>query len=142
MLPPRRRISSGAMSTRPTAVQRPAGFDRGASYEFVYPARDPLVLCLGLARIPDVVTRFRNGLPDDAGHANPLAAGSIRHALIFGASQSGRVIRDFIYEGLNESLRGGPVFDAALPVVTGSRRSFVNARFAQPGRYSRQHEDH
>jgi len=25
--------------------------------------------------------------------------------------------------------------------VTGSRRSFVNARFAQPGRYSRQHED-
>ena len=34
------------------------------------------------------------------------------------------------------------MFEAALPVVTGSRRSFVNARFAQPGRYSRHHEDH
>jgi len=29
-----------------------------------------------------------------------------------------------------------------LPVVAGSRRTCVNSAFAQPGRYSRQHEDH
>jgi hypothetical protein len=29
-----------------------------------------------------------------------------------------------------------------VPVIAGSRRSFVNFPFAQPGRYSRQHEDH
>ncbi len=123
-------------------IQRAAGFDRGAIHEFIYPARDPKVMGLGLASIRDVVSYFREGGPDDGGQPNPLAAGTMRRAMIFGASQSGRIIRDFIYEGLNESLRGGIVFDAALPVVTGSRRSFVNARFAQPGRYSRQHEDH
>ena len=123
-------------------IQRASGFDRGAIHEFVYPARDPKVMGLGLASIRDVVSYFREGRPDDASHPNPLTAGAMRRAMIFGASQSGRIIRDFIYEGLNESLRGGIVFDAALPVVTGSRRSFVNARFAQPGRYSRQHEDH
>jgi hypothetical protein len=51
-------------------------------------------------------------------------------------------LRDFLHQGFNEDQRGGKVFDAVLPVIAGSRRSFVNFAFAQPGRYSRQHEDH
>uniref|UniRef100_UPI0033658F72 alpha/beta hydrolase domain-containing protein n=1 Tax=Variovorax brevis TaxID=3053503 RepID=UPI0033658F72 len=34
------------------------------------------------------------------------------------------------------------MFDAAMPTIAGSRKSFTNVRWAQPGRFSRQHEDH
>jgi hypothetical protein len=66
----------------------------------------------------------------------------IRHALGFGISQSGRVLRDLVYLGFNQDLAGRQVFDGLLPVVAGSRRTCVNWQFAQPGYYSRQHEDH
>jgi hypothetical protein len=34
------------------------------------------------------------------------------------------------------------VFDGIIPVISGSRRTFTNYQFAQPGRFSREHEDH
>ena len=66
----------------------------------------------------------------------------MRHALGFGISQSGRVLRDLVHLGFNQDLAGRQVFDGILPVVAGSRRTCVNWQFAQAGRYSRQHEDH
>jgi Alpha/beta hydrolase domain len=122
--------------TRPTAP----GFDRGAIYEFVYRARDPIVMGIGFAAIRDIVSFLRYGTKD-----NPLAPQEglcIRRALGFGISQSGRVLRDLVYLGFNEDLAGRPVFDGILPVVAGSRRTCINWQFAQAGRYSRQHEDH
>jgi hypothetical protein len=118
-------------------VTRPAGADRGAIYEFVYPARDPMVMGIGFAIIRDLVAHLRHG----PAPANPLA-GTIRHTLGFGISQSGRVLRDGVYQGFNQDFAGRPVFDAIMPVVAGSRRTCVNLAFAQTGRYSRQHEDH
>ena len=119
-------------------ITRPndAAFDRGAIYEFIYTARDPVVLGIGFAAIRDFI-----GLLRSSDGANPLD-GRIRDVIGFGLSQSGRVLRDFVYQGFNLSPAGGCVFDAIMPVVAGSRRSFVNAAFAQPGRYPRQHEDH
>jgi hypothetical protein len=122
--------------TRPTAP----GFDRGAIYEFVYRARDPIVMGIGFAAIRDIVSFLRHATKD-----NPLAPQErprIRHALGFGISQSGRVLRDLVYLGFNQDLAGRQVFDGLLPVVAGSRRTCVNWQFAQAGRYSRQHEDH
>jgi Alpha/beta hydrolase domain len=127
--------------TRTTAP----GFDRGAIYEFIYRARDPLVMGIGFAAIRDIVAFLRHAAHDEAGNANPLAPEAkprIHHALGFGISQSGRVLRDLLYYGFNQDLAGRKVFDAMLPVVGGSRRTCVNSVFAQPGRYSRQHEDH
>ena len=122
--------------TRPTAP----GFDRGAIYEFVYRAQDPIVMGIGFAAIRDMVSFLRYGTKD-----NPLAPQErpcIRRALGFGISQSGRVLRDLVYLGFNEDLAGRQVFDGILPVVAGSRRTCINWQFAQAGRYSRQHEDH
>jgi hypothetical protein len=122
--------------TRPTD----AGFDRGAIYEFIYQARDPLVMGIGFAAIRDLVSHLRHATDD-----NPLAdngRSTIRHTVGFGISQSGRVLRDLVYLGFNQDLDGRQVFDAIMPVVPGSRRTFINQAFAQPGRYSRQHEDH
>jgi hypothetical protein len=118
--------------TRPTAPR----FDRGAIYEFIYRARDPIVMGIGFAAIRDLVSFLRHGVD-----GNPLAHG-IRHAMGFGISQSGRVLRDLTWLGFNQDLGGRRVFDGILPVVAGSRRTCLNWRFAQAGRYSRQHEDH
>ena len=122
--------------TRPTAP----GFDRGAIYEFIYRARDPIVMGIGFAAIRDIVSFLRHETKD-----NPLAPQGrprIRRALGFGISQSGRVLRDLVHLGFNQDLAGRQVFDGILPVVAGSRRTCVNWQFAQAGRYSRQHEDH
>jgi hypothetical protein len=62
--------------------------------------------------------------------------------MLFGLSQSGRFIRDFLYQGFNEALSGGPVFDAAIPIIAGSRKTHINQAFNRAGRYQRQHEDH
>jgi hypothetical protein len=122
--------------TRPTAP----GFDRGAIYEFIYRARDPVVMGIGFAAIRDIVSFLRHATTD-----NPLARQGrprIRRALGFGISQSGRVLRDLVHLGFNQDLAGRQVFDGILPVVAGSRRTCINWQFAQAGRYSRQHEDH
>lgn len=127
------------------ALTPPAGTDAGTIYEFVYEARDPIVMGLGFAAVRDFVSFVRHSPADEQGAPNPLfAAGRpvLRHAVAVGSSQSGRMIRDFIYQGFNEDPAGRRVFDGATPFVAGARRTFVNARFAQPGRYTRQHEDH
>ena len=111
-----------------------------AIYEFIYRARDPIVMGIGFAAIRDIVSFLRYAAKD-----NPLAPQErprIRHVLGFGISQSGRVLRDLVHLGFNGDLAGRRVFDGILPVVAGSRRTCVNWQFAQAGRYSRQHEDH
>ncbi|AWN46415.1 hypothetical protein DK419_08870 [Methylobacterium terrae] len=122
------------------AITRPAGFDGSALYELSYTARDPAVTGLGLAAIRDVATFLRH----DASARNPLARdgrSTIDRAIGFGISQSGRVLRDLLYLGLNEDERGRMVFDGMMPHIAGSRRSFTNARFAQPGRNPGPHLD-
>jgi hypothetical protein len=117
--------------TRPNAP----GFDRGAIFEFIYRARDPIVMGISFAAIRDMMSFLRHD------GDSPLRSG-IRYAAGFGISQSGRVLRDLVYHGFNQDLAGRQVFDGILPVVAGSRRTCINWQFAQAGRYSRQHEDH
>jgi hypothetical protein len=122
-----------ATGAQTVEIDRPAsGFDAGALYEVTYVARDPAVLGLGFAATRDVVSFLRR----DASSANPLAAdGSyVQRAIGFGVSQSGRFLRDFLYLGFNEDLKGAMVFDGLMPHVAGSRRMATNVRFGQPGR--------
>ena len=84
--------------------------------------------------------------PTTTGRPNPLnrdgAGPSIASVFAFGASQSGRFLRDYLWQGFNEALEGGKVFDGVMPSLAGSRKTFTNFAFAQPGRFSCQHEDH
>ncbi len=126
-------------------ITRPQGFDAGAIYEIIYTARDPRVMGLSFASVRDLVSFLRYSAADPGGRPNPLARnGQIEtvRAIGFGISQSGRFLRDMLYQGHHLDEAGRPVFDAAWPHIAGARRGFFNARFAQPGRYSRQHEDH
>ena len=127
------------------AVTPPTGTDAGTIYEFVYEARDPIVHGLGFSAMRDLVSFARHRPADDRGTPNPLFVDGmpvLDHAVAVGSSQSGRMIRDFLYQGFNEDPAGRRVFDGMTPYVAGARLTWVNARFAQTGRYTRQHEDH
>ena len=136
-------LNWGYVSSTEIQIDRPAGFDGGAIYEFVYQAKDPIVMGLGFAAMRDVVSFLRYAETDRSGNANPLAfEGLPGMAIALGISQSGRVLRDFLYQGFNEDVSGRIVFDGMHPHIAGSRKSFTNYQFSQPGRWQKQHEDH
>ncbi len=121
-------------------ITRPAGFDAGALYEFIYTATDPAVQGIAFAALRDVAAFLRQ----ERGAANPLAVNgrpTVDRAVLHGVSQSGRFVRDYLYLGFNEDERGRRVYDAMLPHIPGTRRTFTNARFAQPGRNPAPHGD-
>ncbi len=130
-----------ALDARRIEVSRPAtGFDAGALYEVTYTGRDPLVLGLGFAAVRDVVAFLKH----EGGTANPMAANgssTIRRAIGFGISQSGRFLRDFLYLGMNQDTQGRIVFEGLMPHVAGARRMATNIRFGQPGRNARHPQD-
>lgn len=139
---------------------RPADLDAGAIYRLRYLAKDPVVAGLGFAAVRDVVAFLRHDREDASGGANPLrdlagapcerdaarrclkGGGYVDVAIGHGVSQSGRFLRDFLWRGFNSDATGRPVFDGVMPSIAGARTTWTNARFAQPGRFSRQHEDH
>jgi hypothetical protein len=126
-------------------IHRPAGYDANAIYEFTYVARDPIVMGLAFATVRDLISFLRNDAEDDAGNANPLLVGgkpATQFTYGMGISQSGRFVRDFLYQGFNEDEQGRMVFDGLMPDVAGSRKTWTNYRFAQPGRFSQEHEAH
>lgn len=116
------------------------GFKPGWIYEFIYDTEGSRVMNLGFLGIRDLMSMLRNEDNDDAGNNNPLA-GHVDKVYATGASLSGRVIREYVYEGWNEDVEGRKVFDA-VHTHTGSGRLYHNQRFAQVGRYPRQHEEH
>jgi hypothetical protein len=137
---------------------RPKSMDAGAIFRFEYVAKDPVVMGLGFSATRDLVSFLRhataaqgNPLADiaaapcerDAGKAcvNP-AGGAFSATIAFGGSQSARYLRDYLWQGFNRDLSGRRVFDGVIPFIPGARQTFTNFRFAEPGRFSRQHEDH
>jgi hypothetical protein len=119
------------------------GYKPGHIYEFIYRARNPLVLGLGFAVVRDLVSFLRYERKDRTGRPNPLATDSkstgIRYAYGWGRSQSGRFLRDLVYHGFNEDEAHRKVFDAIAPHVAGGGRLFLNYEFARPVTSSQQH---
>jgi Alpha/beta hydrolase domain len=138
-----------------------SGFKPGHIYEFIYPAKNPLVLGLGFAVVRDLISFLRYQMKDAKGKPNPLATPNnpplslppfrgenkregekitgIRYAYAWGRSQSGRFLRDFVYHGFNEDESHRKVFDAIAPHVAGGGRLFLNYEFARPVTSSQQH---
>jgi hypothetical protein len=117
------------------------GFEPGVLYELICECEGPIVQGVGLAGVRDLVAFLRY---DDT-ERNPLRAGgkpTIKTALSFGVSQSGRFLRHLLWQGFNEAEDGRIVFDGLMPHVAGGGLGFFNHRFAQPTRHNGQHEDH
>lgn len=115
----------GKVSDDPRWIAKPTGFEPGKIYELVYRGADPKVAGVGLAAIRDVISYLKYS-GDSLFRA--------RRAVGFGISQTGRLLRHFLYQGFNTDERGRQVFDGLLIHVAGAGRGSFNHRFAQPSR--------
>lgn len=113
----------------------------GTLYDFHYPAKDPKVLGIGFAATRDLVSFLRNESSDDEFQRNPADRG-LEKVIATGISQSGRYLRDFVYQGFNQDEGARKVFDGALAHISGVGGVFLNQEFGQPARTNTRHEDH
>jgi hypothetical protein len=94
------------------------GFKPFHWYELVYRSSLAPVAGCGLLAIRDIVSHLR----DDG----------IDHTFAYGVSQSGRLLRQFLSDGLNVDESGMPVFDGVFSDFAGGARGEFNHRYAQP----------
>jgi len=114
-----------------------APYDAGAAFEFVYPAKDPQILGLGLAATRDVISFLRHSGSAD----NPLRD-AIRYVIGHGSSQSGRYLKGFTYWGFNEDEDGHKVFDGIQPKISGAHAIASNDRFGDTNATGRSYQRH
>ncbi len=107
-----------------------SGFQPGQIYYIVYTAEGAPIVGTGLLAVRDVGVWLR--YPSDL---NPVENG-YDYVYGYGVSQTGRLLRHFLYEGLNKDEEGRLVYDGLLPHVAGGRRGEFNHRFAQPSQQS------
>ncbi len=117
------------------------GFQPGRLYELIYEAQNPVLAGAGMAAIRDMVSSMRHG-DGGAAHLAALNLPEIDNTVAWGNSQSGRLLRQFVYDGFNEDLYGRKVFDGVIPVIAGSGYGMFNNRFAMPTRTNGQHSNH
>jgi hypothetical protein len=124
------RDDNGRAVADPTHIRLEGGFDPGRIYQVTYRTAGSPVAGAGMLAVRDIVSFLRYGGEADG---NP-SAGRFERAYAFGVSQSGRLLRHFVYLGLNLDEQGRQVFNGLLPLVAGARRGEFNERFAQPSR--------
>ena len=101
-----------------------SGFEPGRVYEIDYPATGARVAGVGLAAIRDAASAFL--------HAADMPVRG-RSAYVFGISQSGRFLRQFLHDGFNADEHDRRVFDFVWAHIAGAGQGSFNERFAAPG---------
>jgi len=114
-----------------TTVEFNRGFEPGRIYELVYTAENPPVAGTGLAAIRDTISWLKYG---GSVEGSPFGEERFQRAYNFGASQSGRLIRSYLYYGFNRDEKNRKVFDGMMPERAGAGVGSFNLRFAQPNR--------
>jgi hypothetical protein len=104
--------------TGPTRFAVDGGFRRFHWYQLVYRSGFAPVVGTGLLALRDFGAHLRTGHD---------------HVLAYGVSQSGRVLREFLHDGLNVDERGAQVYDGVFAHIASARRGEFNRRFGQPG---------
>ena len=126
----------------PDRICLSGNFQPGKVYQLNYVAEDTRIMGLGYAAWREFGAFLRYRAADDAGVPNPLAhQGGVAHSIIFGASQSGVYLRDFVYQGFNEDLAGRRVFDGMHAHIAGAVKLGLNYRFGQIHPWSTQRRD-
>ncbi len=107
------------------SVEMASGFEAAKLYEFAYEGKDPVVAGTGVAAVRDWISALKY---------DGFEGRSAKRAIGFGISQSGRFLRQFLYDGFNADEKGRPVFDGVWADVAGAGRGSFNFRYAQPSR--------
>ena len=125
-----RRQDNGQIVDDPARVYLEGGFEPGKIYDVVYKAQDPPLAGLGLAAIRDVISQLKY----EASPELSISRDDVDHAIAWGVSQSGRLLRTFLYDGFNRDEGDRKTFDGVMAHVAGGGRGSFNIRFAQPSR--------
>jgi len=104
-------------------------FTANTIYELVYTSQDPWVLGLG----PAGMAQFAGYLKDSSVCEFPVS-----HTVAVGISQTGRFLRNFLYQGFNDLGEGRLAFDFVMAITAGAGRGSFNHRFGQPSRDAHQ----
>ena len=86
------------------ALALDGGFEPGYLYELIYEAQDPVLAGAGMSAIRDAVAAIRRDQKSDL--LQDLNLPKIRYTIAYGVSQSGRLLRQFVYDGFNADLNG------------------------------------
>ncbi len=118
------------------------GFEPGVIYDLTYRARGSVVQGTGFAGIRDLVSFLKHERSEDNPLRRPDGAPVAQRAIGHGMSQSGRALRQFLYDGFNADEEGRQVFDGVIPAIAGGGLGFFNHRFASPTLGGGQHTGH
>ena len=119
------RMENGQVIPDPTSLYLKTGFVAGQRYDLIYTAKNSPVLGLGYAAIRDIASaiRYRKDMPVSA-----------KYAYLYGASQTGRFVREFLYDGFNADEQGRKAYDVMWAQISGAARGdYVNPFSAQDG---------
>jgi hypothetical protein len=119
------RVVDGTVVPDPRYVSLDGGFEKGRLYQIVYTAIGAPVLGLGMLALRDAVSWLKHGTAD---HPMP---GRLRFAYAYGRSQTGRLLRTFVYWDLNRDEDGREALDGIIANVAGGMRGEFNQRFGQ-----------
>lgn len=136
------KVESAASSNQPiVSLNVEGGLQPGQLYELIYEAQNPVLAGAGMAGIRDLVSLIRRG-GAGSDELQSLNLPAIEHTVAYGFSQSGRLLRQYLYDGFNADLDGQIVFDGVVPFIAGSGYGMFNNRFAMPTRTNGQHSNY
>ena len=99
------------------------GFEPGRIYELAYTAANPPVAALGFAAVRDAASWVKYSAD---------ATVSAKYTFAFGSSQTGRFLREFLYDGFYTDERNRLAFDAVIPHLAGASGVNLNRRWSIP----------
>jgi hypothetical protein len=117
------RMQNGQVVADPNWITLKGGFRAGQTYQVTYESSDPPVAGLGFAAFRDLAS---------AAKYDPNAVIKGKYAYAYGASQTGRFLRQLIYEGFTIDEQGRKAYDAIYVHTGATGLGSFNERFAQP----------
>lgn len=116
------KMVDGKLVPDPDFVTLKGGFKPGLTYELAFESHNPPVAGLGLAAVRDMASSMKY---------DPRSISPGRYAYMYGSSQTGRTLRQIIYEGFTIDEQERKVFDAAFVRTGGASMGRFNERFAR-----------
>lgn len=116
------KLVEGKVVPDPDFLTLKGGFKAGLTYELAFQSENPPLAGLGLAAVRDMGSALKY---------DPKSIAPGKYAYMYGSSQTGRTLRQIIYEGFTIDEQGRKVFDAAFVRTGGASMGRFNERFAQ-----------
>ena len=117
------RMEAGKLVADPNWVTLQGGFQPGMTYQIDYESESPPVAGVGFAAVRDMASAIKY---------NPAAVVRASRVLAYGASQTGRWLREMLYQGFTTDEQGREAVDGLMIQTGGTSFGSFNQRFAQP----------